>query len=298
MSVYVIGSINQDIVVTADRHPNPGETIAGTDLEYFPGGKGGNQAVAAARAGAKARMVGMTGVDVSGTSLRTFLADSGVDVTSVGRSDEAPTGTALITVANAENTIIYVAGANALVTEDSLVGLVFERGDVTVAQYETPVATTISAFSRAKAAGATTVLNPAPAGPTPRGLLAVTDYLVVNEHEFSLVLEAAVADALADGANWADVVGDRFSGVLLLTLGADGVLVWSQEQRLRVPGREVAAVDSTGAGDCFVGYFAAGLEAGQDLQAAATRANVAAALSVTRKGAAASIPLAGEVSVE
>ena len=161
--VFVAGSVNMDVVATADRHPRVGETVAGKAVLYFPGGKGANQAVAAAKLGAPTTLIGRLGADAFGQELRTFLAAQDVDLGFVKTTAEAHTGTAIITVANADNTIVVVPGANALVSAEDVAAPVLANGDVAVSQFEIPLPAIIAFFKRARAAGATTILNPAPA---------------------------------------------------------------------------------------------------------------------------------------
>lgn len=284
--ILVLGSINNDIVVSAERHPNVGETLKGSDLQYFPGGKGANQAVAAARADARTTIGGLVGLDAAGSELVVFLKDAGVDTSLVSTTMEAPTGTALITVAAGDNTILVVAGANKLVPEGAHKRFDLHGGDAIIAQFETPLEATLCAFIDAREAGATTILNPAPAARVPVELLDVTDVLVVNEHEFEIVFGSVFRlDRLTDL-----VETSSYAGVVIVTLGSEGVVAYIGGNVIQVPGHSVQAVDSTGAGDCFVGYLGAGLVQGCDFQQAMTRANKAAALSVTRAGAASSIP--------
>ncbi|MCL2451720.1 ribokinase [Candidatus Saccharibacteria bacterium] len=285
-SVYVVGSINDDIVVSADRCPGLGETVVGSSLQHFPGGKGANQAVAAARAGASTSMIGLVGDDSVGRQLVEFLKSSGVDTNSIATTSDAPTGTAIITIACGENTIAVVAGANGLLDETALVNFKPEPGDVVVAQYETPIKTTVAAFKKAKESHATTILNPAPAGDVNDELLNLIDYLVVNEHEYKMIFGAAPnIDTLAT------VAKERgFAGSIIVTLGADGLIALRDGQVHSLAGHEVDVVDSTGAGDCFVGYFAAGIAKGSTFEKSLERANLAAATSVTKLGAASSIP--------
>src|SRR3954453_22117000 len=157
--VFVAGSINMDVVATADRHPQVGETVAGKEVLYFPGGKGANQAVAAAKLGVSTTLIGRLGTDAFGQQLRTFLTAQGVDLAFVKDTD-AHSGTALITIANADNTIVVVPGANALVSADDVSAPILARGDVAVSQFEIPHPTIAAFFRRARAAGATTILNP------------------------------------------------------------------------------------------------------------------------------------------
>src|SRR4051812_23055853 len=160
--VFVAGSINMDVVATADRHPRLGETVAGRQVCYFPGGKGANQAVAAAKLGAMTTLIGRVGTDAFGRDLRAFLEAQGIDLAFVQDTPEAHTGTAIITVANADNTIVVVPGANALVSPADVAAPSLARADVAVSQFEIPLPAISAFFKRARAAGATTVLNPAP----------------------------------------------------------------------------------------------------------------------------------------
>jgi len=286
MTVYVIGGINQDIVATSDSHLRPGETLTGNDLNYYPGGKGANQAIAAARAGAEVAMIGCTGDDAAGSELRKYLAESSVDVSRIVIKKGVPTGTALIVVANGENSIIVVLGANKTVGPDNIDGISFTAEDIVVAQFETPIETTLAAFKTARQAGARTILNPSPVVPIQQELLGQTDILVVNEHEFELIFETPLGPVLNDDADGPD----GFKGTLVITLGSDGVLALSENDRIRQAGCAVEVTDSTGAGDCFMGYLAAALHNEEDLPLAIALANLAASVSVTLPGAASSIP--------
>jgi ribokinase len=289
--VHVVGSINQDIVVEATRHPRPGETVVATTLRMHPGGKGANQAVAAARAGAAAALIGCVGDDAAGRELLSVIQAAGVACSAVRVIAGVPTGTGFITLAAGENTIVVVPGANALVGPDSAqVG--FAPGDVCVAQLETPVETTADAFRRAKAAGATIVFNPAPADEVPDALLALADIVVVNAHEFGSIFEVSLDSCLSADHPPTPV---RFRGSIIATRGAEGAVIWNGGGPVLIPGHPVAMVDSTGAGDCFVGYLAAGLADGLLLEQAARRGNRAASISVTRHGAISSIPRAAEL---
>lgn len=166
--VFVAGSINMDVVATAQRHPRIGETVAGDAVLYFPGGKGANQAVASAKLGVPTTLVGRLGADAFGQELRTFLAAQGVDLAFVKDTPGTHSGTAIITIANADNTIVVVPGANAKVDTDDVAAPILAKGDVAVSQFEIPLPAIAAFFARARAAGATTVLNPAPAKrPTP-----------------------------------------------------------------------------------------------------------------------------------
>ena len=298
--VLVLGSVNVDVTVVLEHLPRPGQTVSGGVLRRGHGGKGGNQAVAAARAGAAVRFVGAVG-DADGDEVLAVLAGEGVDVGAVTRAD-APTGTALICVdAAGENQIAVAPGANRLVTG--------RRVDpagaaVVVAQLEVPLAEIADVFGRARAAGARTVLNAAPvhAGQEDavRERLGLVDVLVVNEHELDAlapgdgpVLERA---RVLLGAGGAGAAGDAPApGAVLVSRGAAGV-VWAEADGTarEVTGHPVDAVDTVGAGDALVGALAAGLALGLDDHVAVRRANAAGALAATRPGARSS-PTAAEV---
>ena len=192
--VFVAGSINMDVVATADRHPQIGETVAGKAVLYFPGGKGANQAVAAAKLGASATLIGRVGTDAFGQELKTFLAAQGVDLTFVKDTAEAHTGTAIITLANADNTIVVVPGANALVSAEDVGAPVLANGDIAVSQFEIPLPTITAFFRRARDAGATTILNPAPAIAFGRELLDLVDILILNETELGFLSKAELRE--------------------------------------------------------------------------------------------------------
>ena len=296
--VFVAGSINMDVVVTATRHPKIGETVAGNAVHYFPGGKGANQAVAAAKLGASTTLIGRLGADAFGQQLRTFLATQGVDLALVKDSADVDSGTAIITVASADNTIVVVPGANALVSADDVAAPRLAKGDVAVSQFEIPLPTVAAFFERARAAGATTILNPAPAIACGPELLALVDILVLNETELGFFTHTELHDSDAP---------DRFveaarrlqtgaNGIICVTLGKRGVLALVDGEALMIDGRAVKAVDTTGAGDCFIGALAAQLAGGATIRDALNYANAAASICVQRMGAAPSMPTAAEVA--
>jgi len=296
--VVVAGSINMDVVATADRHPRVGETVAGKEVLYFPGGKGANQAVAAAKLGAPTTLIGRLGADTFGHELRSFLAAQSVDLSLVRKTAEAHTGTAIITLADADNTIVVVPGANGLVSADDVAAAEFAQGDVAVSQFEIPLPTIAAFFKRARAAGATTILNPAPARAVDAGLLGLVDILVLNETELGLLARTELRDT-DEPARFIDAAKSlRVSDhqMICVTLGKRGVLALLDEEPVIVPGRDVTAVDTTGAGDCFVGALAAQLALGASIRDALGYANIAASICVQRMGAAPSMPTAAEVA--
>jgi ribokinase len=191
--VIVAGSINMDVVATAGRHPRIGETVAGTAVHFFPGGKGANQAVAAAKLGAPTMLVGRLGRDAFGQQLRSFLAAQGVDLGFVHDTDETHSGTAIITVADADNTIVVVPGANGMVSADDVSAPAIAQGDIAVSQFEIPLPAIAAFFARARAAGARTILNPAPAAKFGRELLDLVDVLILNETELGFLTGNRVA---------------------------------------------------------------------------------------------------------
>src|SRR5947208_15136926 len=295
--VFVAGSINMDVVATADRHPKIGETVAGNAVLYFPGGKGANQAVAAAKLGASATLIGRLGQDAFGDQLKAFLAAEGIDLGFVRQTAGAHTGTAIITVANADNTIVVIPGANALVDTADVAGAVFGKDDIAVSQFEIPLATIDAFFERARTAGATTILNPAPALAFDRKLLGLVDVLVLNETELGLLAGTGFRES-DDGARFIDAARSLQASrdqSICVTLGKRGVLALVGGAPLIIPGRMVAAIDTTGAGDCFLGALAAQLADGAAMRDALEYANAAASICVQRMGAAPPMPTAEEV---
>jgi ribokinase len=296
--VFVAGSINMDVVATADRHPKVGETVAGKAVLYFPGGKGANQAVAAAKLGAPTTLIGRLGSDAFGRELRAFLAAQGIELAFVTDTADAHSGTALITVANADNTIVVVPGANGLVSADDIGAAVMAKRDVAVSQFEIPLPTIAAFFRQARAAGATTILNPAPAVKFGRELLDLVDVLVLNETELGLLIGTELRDT-DDDARFVEAVQLLPSNpkqIVCVTLGRRGVLAMIEGKASLVPGRAVKAVDTTGAGDCLVGALAAQLAGGKTIRDALAYANTAASICVQRMGASPSMPTAAEVA--
>ena len=296
--VFVAGSINMDVVATADRHPRIGETIAGQAVLYFPGGKGANQAVAAAKLGAATTLIGRLGKDAFGDELKAFLAAEGIDLSFLQQTSDTHTGTAIITVANADNTIVVVPGANALVSAADVEAPVLAKGDIAVSQFEIPLPAISAFFKRARAAGATTILNPAPAIEFSRELLDLVDILILNETELGFLTKTELHDTddyprFIEAARSLQINKDK---IICVTLGKRGIVALIDGQPHTDLGRAVKAVDTTGAGDCFVGAVAALLADGQPVRSALGYANIAASICVQRMGAAPSMPTAAEIS--
>jgi ribokinase len=295
--VFVAGGINMDVVATAGRHPKVGETVAGHAVLYFPGGKGANQAVAAAKLGAQVALIGRIGRDAFGFDLRTFLAAQGIDLSLLRETAEAHTGTAIITVANADNTIVVIPGANALVDTADVAAAALAKGDVAVSQFEIPLPVIAAFFRRARMAGATTILNPAPALEFDAELLDLVDIVILNESELGWLTKTELRES-DDHGRFIEAAGSLQTGkdkIICVTLGKRGVLALIDGEPLIIAGRTVRAVDTTGAGDCFVGAVAAQLAGGKSIGDALAYANIAASISVQRMGAAPSMPTAAEV---
>ena len=291
--VTVVGSLNMDIRLTVDRIPRSGETISATGLKRSPGGKGANQAVAAARLGRRVAMVGAVGDDDAGRAITTRLVAEGLDVASVAISEQ-PTGTAVILWEQPESTIVIEAGANGDVDEafvdarDAAVRAIADA-QVVLCQCETPLGA-LAAVTRL--ATGTTILNPAPAVPVPAEIRDRFDVLVPNR--FELATLAGANEAPADVV--AMVRGLAFPGDVVVTLGADGSVVVPRDGLpTPVPAVRVDAIDTTAAGDSFCAALADGLLRGEDLVGAARWAARVAAVTTTRDGAIESLPLADEV---
>jgi ribokinase len=295
--VFVAGSINMDVVATAERHPKIGETVAGREVLYFPGGKGANQAVSAAKLGAPTTLIGRLGNDAFGRELKAFLAAQGIDLRFVQETADAHTGTAIITLANADNTIVVIPGANGLVSPQDVAAPQLAKGDVAISQFEIPLRTISAFFKRARAAGATTILNPAPAMVVGTELFDLVDILILNESELGLLAKTELRDSdnsarIIDAAKTLHGDGKR---IICVTLGKRGVLALVDGRPLMIEGRAVKAIDTTGAGDCFVGAVAAQLAANKSISDALNYANVAASICVQRMGAGPSMPTAAEI---
>jgi ribokinase len=298
--VFVAGSINMDVVATADRHPRIGETVAGKAVLYFPGGKGANQAVAAVKLGAPTTLIGRIGQDAFGNELKAFLAAEGIDLSFVRETNEAHTGTAIITLAHADNTIVVVPGANALVSDADVTTPRLSNGDVAVSQFEIPLPAIRAFFQRARAKGATTILNPAPAIAFDAEMLDLVDILILNETELGMLAKTELRDT-DDHARFVEAARSlqtSSSQIICVTLGRRGVLALVDGEPVMISGRMVKAIDTTGAGDCFVGAVASQLAQGKPIRDALDYANIAASICVQRMGAAPSMPTAAEVEAQ
>lgn len=297
--VIVIGSINYDILSTMAAAPRAGETVNGDTIQLMPGGKGLNQAVAARQQGVPVHFVGRVGCDMFGDKILDFFAEKDIEAACVRRSEGEATGSALILVdAMAENRIVVIPAANKLIVPADADDVSLQAGDILVSQFEVPRTTIAALFARARSIGLRTLLNAAPAlDDAPDSLWIDTDILVVNETELGHFAGAALdSDAsVAAVTDSARRLLRRPDQTIIATLGVRGAVAVTADGSLLVPGHKVIAVDTTGAGDCFVGSLAARLSAGDDLATAMRYANVAAALACTRVGTGTAMPQADEV---
>ncbi|WP_030132354.1 ribokinase [Pseudomonas sp. QTF5] len=295
--VVVIGSLNMDLVTRAPRLPRGGETLIGQSFTTVSGGKGANQAVAAARLGAQVSMVGCVGSDAYGEALRGALLAEQIDCQAVSTVEDS-SGVALIVVDdNSQNAIVIVAGANGALTPEVIdrFDAVLQAADVIICQLEVPDATVGHALKRGRELGKTVILNPAPASrPLPADWYASIDYLIPNESEAS-ALSGLPVDSLSTAETAAIRLIAMGAGKVIITLGSQGSLFADGKRFEHFPAPKVKAVDTTAAGDTFVGGFAAALAAGKSEVEAIRFGQVAAALSVTRAGAQPSIPTLSDV---
>ncbi|MFZ5808316.1 MAG: ribokinase [Chloroflexota bacterium] len=285
--IIVLGSINMDLVVRAPRLPRLGETILGGEFQTFPGGKGANQAVACARLGGRVRMIGKVGEDAFGKSLVAGIAQNGVDVSAVEVDSTAATGVAFITVTHSgDNAIVVAPGANGRVTAEDVLRWEeqFANASVLVLQLECPLAAVEKAIEIAQAHSVRVVLNPAPAQALPEKLLQSVDTLIPNETELAFLTGETELKAGIERLRKAGVRN------LVVTLGEKGAVLVSGEQHLHMPAYSVQAVDTTAAGDAFVGAYAVAVCEGKSTQEAAQWGMAAGALAVTKAGAQPSLP--------
>ncbi|MCX7513342.1 ribokinase [Frateuria sp. STR12] len=286
--IAVVGSINMDLVTQATRFPQPGETLLGEDFVTVPGGKGANQAVAAARLGATVTLIGALGRDGFGDQLHAGLRHEGVDLAHLRRLDDQASGTASITVAGGENQIVVVPAANAGLMPAHVEAArdAIARADVVLVQMEIPLETVDATLRLGQQLGVPVIFNPAPARPLPAEWLARARYVTPNQHELAVLLGADPAEDFR-------TLMRRAPGPVVLTRGGEGAWYREQGEPRHQRGFAVEAIDSTGAGDTFNAALAVFLHEG--LAAAVRKACAAAALSVTRLGAQRGMPRAGEL---
>ena len=294
--ILVIGSMNYDLVVYTQRHPIPDETILGDRFLTFPGGKGANQAIAAARLGGDVQMVGRIGDDSFGVELTENLVRNKVDATHVLKVNE-PTGTAFITVdAKGQNTIIVIPGANSTLSPSDMDALTeqIQAAKILVLQMEIPLDVVIQAIDIAHAVGTTILLNPAPGTQIPIETLQKVTYLIPNESELAQLsgFETDTFSACHHAVKHLQSLGCH---QIILTRGEHGAYYFFQDNQIFAPPFNVPAVDTTAAGDAFIGGLAAALAEDMDIHTALLQASAAGALAVTKVGAQTSLPLKSEV---
>ena len=294
MTVHVLGSLNMDLVVTLDRMPLPGETVFGHTFTHIPGGKGLNQAIAAARAGASVSLTGAVGNDAYGRDLLNLSKLEGIDISSVDSVENISTGTAHIEVeSSGENRIVVVSGANQQCPELNVDNL--SKGDVLLTQFEVPMSRIIHAFEAARERDVITVLNPAPVMQIDTKIIALTTYLIPNEHEA----------AMLTGSDTSSIGGIEIAAKKLIEMGARNVIItrgaagiyWANELiGKEIPAYKIQPLDTTAAGDAFCGVFATALSEGVEEETSLRIAMAAGALTATKTGATTSLPLRNEIT--
>ncbi len=295
--IAVVGSLNTDLVIRTPRMPRPGETLTGGDFFIAQGGKGANQAVAAARQGAAVTMIGCIGADDFGAAQRAAMLAEGIDDRGLRTMPGTSTGVAVILLDDdRQNSIVVSPGANAAVSPEWIAecAALLTSSAVLLCQMETPADGVAEAMRRARAAGCRVIFNPAPASWSAQSLVALADILVVNESEAAMLSGFTVIDE-GSAVQAAEALAARCAGGVLVTLGGRGLVARVAGTTSRHPAFAVTPLDTTAAGDTFVGAFAVAMAGGLPLGEAVTRAQAAAALSVTRLGAQPSIPTAAEV---
>lgn len=290
--ILVVGSLNTDLVVRAPRFPQPGETISGEDLQVIPGGKGANQAVAAARLGSSVSMLGRVGKDNFGDLLLTNLKSNQVDSQLVQR-DDSSTGTAIIIVdSNGQNSIVLSAGANGKVSSADIASFLGHK--LLLLQLEIPMQTVLSAAQRAHENGLRVILNPAPAQQIPAALIALADFIIPNETELSLLTGLPVSD-INSTEQAARKLLDQGAQNVIVTLGSKGALIVTPTQVTQVDTYVVEVVDTTAAGDAFIGGFATALLQDRSLEESVRYGCACGALATTKFGAQPSLPTRADV---
>jgi ribokinase len=291
--IVVVGSSNTDLVVTVERLPNPGETLLGGGFKQYAGGKGANQAVAAARAGARVAFVGRCGADDLGAKTCMGLHREGINLSYFVEDESRSSGVALIMIGGreSENLIVVAQSANDGVGRSDVMAAsdTIRLAGAVVAQLEVPLEAVETAAELARETGIPFILNPAPARELPAALLNKVDVLVPNRHEVSLLAGKDDVDEAAEE------LLKRGCREVVVTLGGQGVRIYNSGGRVDVPAVKVEAVDTVGAGDCFTGWLAVGIAEGLSVEASVRQAVKAAAISVTREGAQPSMPKRDEV---
>lgn len=294
--IVVVGSINMDLTMSTNIFPNPGETVLGDSFHTDLGGKGANQAIAAANLGADVSMIGSVGNDLYGKLSCDNLANSGVSVTDIIVQENTPSGTAMIILCDKDNRIIVNSGANALLAPEHLRSKadLLTNAKVVLSQLETPLETVQEAFLIAKENHCITVLNPSPICELPTALLELTDVLILNEHEAATLINKPI-ERLKDAEDAIPLLLKLGVQKVILTLGALGCVYTLEGKTYYHPARKVSAVDTTGAGDSFAGAIVYSLARNVPMAQAIMLATVVSSVTVTRKGTSSSFPRLPEI---
>jgi len=293
--IVVLGSLNMDLSINVPRIPLPGETICGGSMMTRPGGKGANQAAACARLGRQVAMIGCVGQDDFGRRMKDNLRSIGVDVSHIKEETSAPSGTAMILVdTKGENCIVLSPGANQIVTIDPVDADLIKQAKILLLQLEITPETVCEAADIAKAAGVPVLLNPAPAIAFNEDIYAKIDYLIPNETEATLLTGVKVKD-IPSAEKAAKILLERGTKTVIITLGADGAFLATNQRKVHVPALKTDVVDTTGAGDAFIGGFASALVQGKGIDLALNMASAAGALAATKAGAQTSLPTRQEL---
>lgn len=295
--LVIFGSINIDLIMPLTHFPTPGETVLCDSYDWLPGGKGMNQAVAAARAGAKVAMVGKVGNDGFGTRALNTLKREGVMITGIGIDPDLPTGCATVMIdGSGENQIVVATGANSGVDPEQIPNEILSDKNIVLFQMELPLEKNIDVLVRAAKGGATTILNLAPAHSLPREALQHLDYLIVNRIEAEQIANKMGLKVEKDAMKLAHLIAKQFDLTCIITLSAQGSVAVQGSNGYRVPAMYIEdVVDTTGSGDCYCGVFAASLHRGYSLPEAMRMASVAGALSVRGVGAQTAMPLVDDI---
>lgn len=289
--IYVLGSINYDVMIESERFPKIGETLKGYNYKVAIGGKGSNQAYVCAKLGAEVSMIGQVGFDAHGVEAIDILEKTNIDVTSIKKTDKAHTGVAVILSSSGDNSIILDEGANGTVSSELSNKAIqeAENGSILICQFEIPVNTVLDAIKKAKSKNMITILNPAPAYQFDKGFYQYIDYLILNETETKILTDIYPN-------NESDIIQLQkyFSSVgankVVITLGNKGSIYIDPDKILKVPPLVVDTVDSTGAGDTFIGTFAYYLSKGEKIEDIMKLSNIAGALSCLKYGAKEGVP--------
>lgn len=295
-SIIIAGSINMDIVAQLDVHPKKGESVFGRKISYIPGGKGANQARAISRLGGKVRLIGKVGKDEFGKNLIKSLKRDGIETQDIKISQNIGSGVAVITVdKKAENRIIVVSGSNFDFSPNDLKPIKLQPNNIAISQFEIPKSTIKAFFQKAKKANCLTILNPSPIAKIPTDLLKIVDYLIINQQEFAYLSKIRKPQIESPTlAKFTSKIASK-NQTIIVTFGSSGSVMIQGQKVIKIPGFKVKAIDTTGAGDSFLGAFAVALAQGKNINDSLTFANAAAALKVTKLGAS-SMPYRKEVN--